>query len=262
MKNKYSASTSACCDKHVPTDSRKLAEWLLTTVAICLLMVATGCQNYRPTTNSELAYVVFPNGGSTQTQIPNQMGQNGTFAANQPVTQPQISRPILVAYPAQIATPLNTQSSQPAMNSALRSAVQQASYQYPAFNPPANVPAPSTNPVIGFQPRPLAFQQTNPNNFPPPPNFNLPPDLPPIIDGPVIADVDVMVPSGPTGRLSLGATYGSNNGLVGQLILDERDFDILNWPRPATGGFQRNTFRGGGQTFRPKLFPVRTLSAT
>ena len=150
-----------------------------------------------------------------------------------------------------------------------------ATYQYPATYPPgaATFDSPS---VVGFRPQNSFQSQTAPlqqpviqppvivlpgqNNLPqaqqfhqvpaPNPNFANPGDF---------LDIDVFVPQNPTGRLSVGGTYGSDNGLVGQFILDEKDFDIHNWPRNVQECFGPRAWRGGGQHFRAEIVPGNEL---
>ncbi len=74
-----------------------------------------------------------------------------------------------------------------------------------------------------------------------------------------VLDLDVTVPRAPTQRLSVGATYGSDNSLVGQLIFDEKDFDITAWPRRVNQSLNRRAWSGAGQQFRVEAVPGTEL---
>ncbi|MEM7782684.1 MAG: BamA/TamA family outer membrane protein [Planctomycetota bacterium] len=75
-----------------------------------------------------------------------------------------------------------------------------------------------------------------------------------------ILNLDVLVPPATgTGKLKLGGTYGTDNGFVGQLIIDERDFDILRFPRSFNELFSPTAWRGGGQHFRVEAVPGQDL---
>ena len=77
--------------------------------------------------------------------------------------------------------------------------------------------------------------------------------------GAVPLDLGVYVTPAPTGRLMLGGTYGTDNGLVGELIIDERDFDITAFPRRPSDWLNPGVWRGGGQTFRAEIVPGTEL---
>ncbi len=65
-----------------------------------------------------------------------------------------------------------------------------------------------------------------------------------------IAPIDVFLQEGRTGRVIVGGSVNSDLGVAGQLIIDERNFNIRRW----TGGWGR-AFRGGGQSFRAEIMP-------
>lgn len=69
------------------------------------------------------------------------------------------------------------------------------------------------------------------------------------------ADIDVMLREAKTGRMTVGAAYNSNSGLVGQIIVDERNFDIMNYPRNIEEIVNGTAWRGAGQGFRLELVP-------
>ena len=66
--------------------------------------------------------------------------------------------------------------------------------------------------------------------------------------------VDVYVQEGQTGRFSVGGSVNSDLGVAGNFVLEERNFDIRNWPsRPSD--LLNGAFRGAGQNFRAELVP-------
>lgn len=69
------------------------------------------------------------------------------------------------------------------------------------------------------------------------------------------ADLDVYVTETMTGKINLGGAYNSDNGLVGQFIIDERNFDLFRFPRSFRDITDGTAFRGAGQGFRLELVP-------
>ena len=73
------------------------------------------------------------------------------------------------------------------------------------------------------------------------------------------ADLDVSITQTQTGRINIGGAYNSDNGIVGQFTIDEKDFDITRFPRNFRDIIDGNAFRGGGQAFRLELVPGQDL---
>lgn len=69
------------------------------------------------------------------------------------------------------------------------------------------------------------------------------------------ADLVISASEGQTGRINLGGAYNSENGLVGQFIIDERNFDITRFPRGFRDIRDGTAWRGAGQGFRMELVP-------
>lgn len=73
--------------------------------------------------------------------------------------------------------------------------------------------------------------------------------------GPNFADIDAFVEEGRTGRLMFGVGVNSNAGVTGQIVVDERNFDIwrppTSWDDIASG----RAWRGAGQGFRAEAAP-------
>lgn len=70
-----------------------------------------------------------------------------------------------------------------------------------------------------------------------------------------VAPIDVYVQEARTGRVILGGSVNSDLGVAGQLIIDERNFNIRRLPRSWDDLWSGRAFRGGGQNFRAELMP-------
>ena len=73
------------------------------------------------------------------------------------------------------------------------------------------------------------------------------------------ADIDIYLTDTQTGRFNFGGAYNSENGIVGQFTVDEKNFDITRWPRNLSEIKDGTAFRGGGQTFHLELVPGANL---
>lgn len=73
------------------------------------------------------------------------------------------------------------------------------------------------------------------------------------------ADLDIYVTETQTGRINFGGAYNSDNGIVGQFTIDEKNFDIMRWPRNFREIIDGTAWRGGGQAFRLELVPGANL---
>jgi outer membrane protein insertion porin family len=114
----------------------------------------------------------------------------------------------------------------------------------------------------------LPVAQADPNQ---PPGFQQPGALPdfggggamggmPVFPGNepyVMLDVDAEETQ--TGRLMIGAGVNSNAGLVGNIVVDEQNFDILRLPRSWDDIKNGVAFRGAGQRFRLEAAPGTEL---
>lgn len=68
-------------------------------------------------------------------------------------------------------------------------------------------------------------------------------------------DALVQITEGQTGMIMLGAGVASDSGLIGQISLDQRNFDIADWPESWSDLFTGKAFRGAGQRFRAVFSP-------
>ena len=73
----------------------------------------------------------------------------------------------------------------------------------------------------------------------------------------VVVDVDAEETQ--TGRLMLGAGVNSNAGLVGNIVIDEQNFDLFRLPRSWDDVRNGTAFRGAGQRFRLEAAPGTQL---
>ena len=73
-------------------------------------------------------------------------------------------------------------------------------------------------------------------------------------------DVVVEVQEANTGALTFGASVNSDAGLIGQISLSQRNFDLFDTPDSFEELFRGRAFRGGGQQFNLLLAPGTELS--
>jgi len=73
----------------------------------------------------------------------------------------------------------------------------------------------------------------------------------------VVVDVDAEETQ--TGRLMIGAGVNSNAGLVGNIVVDEQNFDLFRLPRSWDDIRNGTAFRGAGQRFRIEAAPGTQL---
>ncbi|MEM6393917.1 MAG: outer membrane protein assembly factor [Planctomycetota bacterium] len=73
--------------------------------------------------------------------------------------------------------------------------------------------------------------------------------------GDEVRDVLVEVKETNTGRIGLGVGVSSDVGLIGEISVTQRNFDILDSPETLEEFFSNRAFRGGGQLFELVLQP-------
>ena len=128
---------------------------------------------------------------------------------------------------------------------------QQATYQYPEIGNTGAIYGATPSGVGQFQNR---VQIGDPNQLNPlvAPNF-APGGVAAIPQN--FADIDVILSEAQTGRVNIGGAFNSDNGVVGQFTIDEKNFDITRFPRSFREIADGTAFRGGGQQFRLELVP-------
>lgn len=77
----------------------------------------------------------------------------------------------------------------------------------------------------------------------------------PVGDEATSRDVLVEVQEGQSGKFLIGAGISTNSGLIGQVSLEQQNFDISNLPNSAGEFFRGQSFKGAGQFFRILLEP-------
>ena len=73
-------------------------------------------------------------------------------------------------------------------------------------------------------------------------------------------DAQVSVIEGQTGMVMLGGGVSSDLGLIGQLIVEQRNFDISDWPESFGEFITGKAFKGAGQSLRIALQPGTEVS--
>jgi outer membrane protein insertion porin family len=73
-------------------------------------------------------------------------------------------------------------------------------------------------------------------------------------------DAEVNIKEGLTGNIWPGVGVSSDHGFIGQLIYDERNFDITDWPESTEELIPGRSFRGAGQSFKIGAEPGTRLS--
>lgn len=86
------------------------------------------------------------------------------------------------------------------------------------------------------------------------------PQLPSPVVPPGYVDLDVYLSEARTGRFMIGAGVNSDSGVVGNVVLEEQNFDILRFPRSFRDVADGYAFRGGGQQFRLEATPGSEVS--
>jgi outer membrane protein insertion porin family len=74
-------------------------------------------------------------------------------------------------------------------------------------------------------------------------------------EDPGYRDVLVQVQETNTGKFAVGASVGSDSGVVGQISVTQSNFDVTDFPDSFGELLRGEAFRGGGQTFTIQLLP-------
>ncbi len=82
----------------------------------------------------------------------------------------------------------------------------------------------------------------------------------PVGDAEGVRDVLVKVEETETTTFLIGVGVTSNDGVIGSLSIENRNFDIADWPRNSTEFFRGRAFKGAGQTMRLQVEPGTELT--
>jgi len=74
-------------------------------------------------------------------------------------------------------------------------------------------------------------------------------------DNPDVRDLLVEVDERQTGSLNFGLMAGSDSGLLGNISLNQQNFDVMDWPESWEEFWQRRAFIGAGQQFTMAFQP-------
>lgn len=99
-------------------------------------------------------------------------------------------------------------------------------------------PFPPGQPTVEVNPGPLGYA-VNPDGY---------------------VDLTGVVTEGQTGRLMFGVGVNSNAGVIGNIVLDEQNFDIRRFPRSWEEIRNGQAWRGAGQRFRLEAAPGSQVS--
>jgi len=70
-----------------------------------------------------------------------------------------------------------------------------------------------------------------------------------------VTNAEVNIKEGQTGAWNVGGGASSDGGVIGQLVLEQRNFDIKDWPQSFGEFITGKAFKGAGQSFRIALQP-------
>lgn len=140
--------------------------------------------------------------------------------------------------------------------------------QYPSPSPnnasgnfaPGSTTYPTTQPPASGQAYPPppgtpAAPTGQPGSVPLSPVPPLPQPTDPLLPGPRTAPLDIYAQETTTGRFNFGVGVNSDLGVTGQIIIDERNFDLFRLPRSWDDLINGRAFRGAGQGFRIEAIP-------
>ena len=153
------------------------------------------------------------------------------------------------------------------------SATSAGGYRPATRDPNPNPTPPPPNTRLAQAPPPIVGAPPGPAVVPPPPGPGAPVTLPPPPGGATVAPVippggyinldepdreAILIPQveeTQTGRLSFGVGVNSEAGVVGNIVLDEQNFDISRFPRSFSELGTGSAFRGAGQRLRMEAVP-------
>lgn len=204
---------------------------------------------------TSVAYRPAPQDGVQQNTYRGQSPDNAFWYGNTAnnTQQKTAPNPVGNAIFNQPAVPRNNAAQIPAATNNSADTIEQTAYQYPElatpdrpFIPGNGLPSPDIGAPNTLNSLVQPFERGG--------NASIP--YYPAAD---FADLDVTIAQTNTGRINIGGAYNSDNGIVGQFTIDEKDFDIRRVPRSFGDIIDGTAFRGAGQQFRLELVPGRDI---
>lgn len=152
--------------------------------------------------------------------------------------------------------PQSYTSSQPARTAPVYGAPAQG-YAQPAGTPLLSQAQPYAQPGYAPAGPPLPPPPQQPGGYLPPPGSVLSPQGP---ENENVIPIEIVVNEAQTGKFMFGAGVNSNAGLVGNIVIDEQNFDIWRVPTSWEDFRTGRAFRGAGQKFRIEASPGTQVS--
>ncbi|SFI39000.1 outer membrane protein insertion porin family [Planctomicrobium piriforme] len=181
--------------------------------------------------------------------------------AARPIGAPPAEKPAAAAEQA-VAAPFEVRQAAPVA----------APVALPAVSAPVSVPTVMPDPDMVFRgqseaPPVYRPQSVDAYGLPVPQNYidSVSPQGDPFGDAlsappPGFVDVNIDVTEGRTGRLMFGVGVNSDAGVVGSLVLQEDNFDIMRPPTSWSDIINGTAWRGAGQSFRLEAVPGNQVS--
>ena len=234
--------------------SLNTTRWLIIRSLACgLPSLLAGCAGPRP---GYAPLVTAPAAQSGSLQSDDAAGQPRSAEAGETVVRGQNAAPSH-GRPSREAESFDGYSRRPMLATGVAqppssSGVTRASAAVPYGSPPTS-PSPPGAPAMPlsgnvFGPAFPEFQPPS-NILPPPPPHGdvLPPGR--------YVDIEAMVEEARTGRFMFGVGVNSEAGATGNIVIDERNFDMFNFPTSFQDIVNGTAWRGKGQGFRIEAIP-------
>jgi outer membrane protein insertion porin family len=220
---------------------RQRSEITIRLLWICFVIAATGCAGWQP---SRMAY-------RPSFQQPQSYGATGIGNELASTTPAARGANIVRGQDSQYSDPLSKQDPGSSQFMRHRMPVTQAQYA-PATAPSHTASAPYSTATV-----PTESAPAQPLIAPGPQEvIAAPPGQPYVdIDPTMSTPLDVFVEETQTGRFMFGAGVNSDAGVTGQIVIDERNFDITRVPTSFQDFVNGTAFRGAGQGFRLEAMP-------
>jgi outer membrane protein insertion porin family len=203
------------------------------------------------------------NGQNQQTAVAPAPAANGSavnYTAAQPVAAPGSPQPVYNT-PAggQPTYPMTVPAAGAAPSSAVPAGAAQPGWGQPAAVPATGIQPAAVPPAANGYVTPAQYtdgqlppSQTTHGPFDPnSPFFGGPPDADPLRQ----LQLDIQATEAATGRFMVGVGVNSEAGLFGSVIIDEQNFDLMNFPRSWSDIENFTAFRGNGQRLRIEAAP-------